>query len=354
MTYDIDTLPGRLRRKVIPDPATGCWVGQWATRKNGYIGVRWKGAPSGQLYLHRLVYSLMVGPIPAGYTIDHTCHEKRCCNPEHLEAVTHRANAKDGAKRASATRRKPPPLAHCKRGHDQSVYRVQLKSGLYHCAECHRITVANSNERMKARARISARKPPGAEACPDLGPVPGSVLRQIIVQDEQTSDQIVGGCWIWTGTRTDNDYGFTTMRGERGRVHRHMYAALVGPIPDGYVVDHLCGQPLCCNPRHLRLLTNEQNSRLGTLHERAKRTHCKEGHPLSGDNLAIRTVGDRRERVCLTCERARSRAYVDANREKVRKRNREQMRRYRAQNPEKYRQYQREYRRRKRVERKGE
>lgn len=47
-------------------------------------------------YVHRWIYANTVGPIPDGHDIDHVaergCHSKKCINPEHLEAVTHREN----------------------------------------------------------------------------------------------------------------------------------------------------------------------------------------------------------------------------------------------------------------------
>lgn len=41
---------------------------------------------------HRVVYESLVGPIPAGLELDHTCRVRRCVNPDHLEPVTHAEN----------------------------------------------------------------------------------------------------------------------------------------------------------------------------------------------------------------------------------------------------------------------
>ena len=56
---------------------------------------------------HRLAYTLAKGPIPEGWTVDHTCFIKRCGLPEHLEAVT----AIENYKRWNDT------VIACKRGH---------------------------------------------------------------------------------------------------------------------------------------------------------------------------------------------------------------------------------------------
>ncbi len=47
-----------------------------------------------KLSAHRTAYEVWVGPIPDGHEVDHTCHNKLCINPAHLEAVTHSENLK--------------------------------------------------------------------------------------------------------------------------------------------------------------------------------------------------------------------------------------------------------------------
>lgn len=54
--------------------------------------------------------------------------------------------------------------------------------------------------------------------------------------------------------------------------HRTAYELAKGPIPDGLTVDHLCFNPICCNPAHLRLLTRAENAgnKSSGWHERQK------------------------------------------------------------------------------------
>lgn len=78
-----------------------------------------------------------------------------------------------------------------------------------------------------------------------------------VSKDAETS------CWTWTGHRDPKGYG-RFCEGGRGNTrlaHRVAYAALVGPIPDGLDLDHLCVNPPCVNPAHLEPVTHEENIR---------------------------------------------------------------------------------------------
>lgn len=68
------------------------------------------------------------------------------------------------------------------------------------------------------------------------------------------------GCWIWTGARNPQGYGQVRLDSQRkGPAHRAMYELLVGPIPEGLVIDHLCSNPPCVNPDHLEPVTQRVN-----------------------------------------------------------------------------------------------
>jgi len=72
----------------------------------------------------------------------------------------------------------------------------------------------------------------------------------------------VDGCWTWLGSLCSAGYGNLTRPKEtRERyAHRVAYEKTHGPIPAGMTVDHMCHNTLCCNPKHLQLLTRAQNS----------------------------------------------------------------------------------------------
>jgi hypothetical protein len=96
--------------------ADGCWEFTGATTA-GY-GMVMLGRGVGTARAHRVVYEDCVGPIPAGMTLDHLCHNTRCVNPGHLEPTTRRENTlrqwAAGRSNAGAANR---AKTHCKHGH---------------------------------------------------------------------------------------------------------------------------------------------------------------------------------------------------------------------------------------------
>jgi hypothetical protein len=109
--------------------------------------------------------------------------------------------------------------------------------------------------------------------------------------------EIENGCWEWTGARLNGARGYGQTHPLNGQgstvVHRIVYEALVGPIPEGLVLDHLCQNPPCCNPAHLEPVTNVVNSidRAAGVRGEARRMRvCKRGHPY-GENDENRHAG---------------------------------------------------------------
>jgi len=108
------------------------------------------------------------------------------------------------------------------------------------------------------------------------------------------------GCWMWTGTRTKQGYGNLCSSVKRTNIaHRLVYEALVGPIPEGLHLDHLCREPGCVNPQHLEPVTLAENIRRGV---RPTYKYCKRGHERTSTNLhPITRSGRVVAKVCLIC-----------------------------------------------------
>lgn len=110
-------------------------------------------------------------------------------------------------------------------------------------------------------------------------------------------------CWPWkASTKKGHGMVWAMRNGERFvfMAHRVAYELLVGPIPDGLVLDHLCRNRGCCNPRHLEPVTNEQNILRGEWAPvlNAAKTHCVAGHEYSPGNTYVTSRGHRQCRAC--------------------------------------------------------
>lgn len=121
------------------------------------------------------------------------------------------------------------------------------------------------------------------------------------------------GCWIWTGAIGAEGYGRFGYPSRQTRLaHRVAHVLFIGPIPDGYQVDHICAVKACVNPDHLEAVTPLVNTRraLPWVNGQARRTHCPQGHEYTEENTRLsfqlgRNGRPRRNRHCRTCDALR-------------------------------------------------
>lgn len=114
-------------------------------------------------------------------------------------------------------------------------------------------------------------------------------------------------CWIWTG-ETSKGYGRCVYQNKHTGAHRAVYEILVGDIPKGLELDHLCRNRTCVNPKHLEPVTHLENIRRANIHRKIA-TQCKNGHPRTEDNL-VKKKYEGYGIVCRICKNARQAKYM--------------------------------------------
>ena len=115
----------------------------------------------------------------------------------------------------------------------------------------------------------------------------------------------IGDCWEWQGS-TAGGYGRISVNNRVEQTHRVVHESLVGSIPEGKQLDHLCRNRVCCNPDHLQIVTQRENvlRGAGITAQNAKKVLCPRGHRYEGDNLYVRSNG---HRMCRACHADRER-----------------------------------------------
>lgn len=92
----------------------------------------------------------------------------------------------------------------------------------------------------------------------------GTVETSLIANPLARYEENQTGCWIWTGPKYPNGYGKTSRDVHGTRIaHRALYMELVGEIPEGHDLDHLCRVRECVNPSHLEPVNRSENIQRG-------------------------------------------------------------------------------------------
>lgn len=131
------------------------------------------------------------------------------------------------------------------------------------------------------------------------GPLIDRVMARVDLADPED-------CWRWVGRQSANGYGQLWDEGKTVLAHRATYELLVGPIPEGLQLDHLCRVRDCVNPDHLEPVTSRENTTrgFGACGVNARKAECANGHPYTPKNTYTYPSGHRR---CRTCSQIQSR-----------------------------------------------
>lgn len=164
--------------------------------------------------------------------------------------------------------RKPEPLRSEEKGQGCNITRARLDEMERFCADAVR---AGAKQFQVAEylgggiARVSRWTIAGMRKHGVYGDgrflrVRGTSLTQLMWarMDVRGSDD----CWPWLGTIKPGGYGSMTFGAKAYNAHRLVYETLIGPVPEGLVLDHRCESKACVNPRHLQPVSHTENLKL--------------------------------------------------------------------------------------------
>ena len=214
-----------------------CWL--WTAGTSAPYGHGNFKAEGKMWKAHRWAYEFENGPIKFGLVLDHVCRIPRCVNPDHLDPVT--------------------PMENMLRG---------------------------------------------SIAKPWLTPVPKRTALPKLSDEQRFWSKVeigdANGCWLWTKGIQHHGHAQFSVNGKAVYAHRFAYELMVGPIPEGLVLDHLCSTPACVNPAHLEAVTPRENAlRSRMVKVATAKTHCPRGHEYNSENTQL--IGGRR--FCRACKR---------------------------------------------------
>jgi hypothetical protein len=134
-------------------------------------------------------------------------------------------------------------------------------------------------------------------------PIANLITPQLIARMESLTTVMHSGCHEFSKLDYQG-YGWITIEGKSYRAHRVSYTIAKGEIPNGLVMDHLCRNTSCVNPKHLEPVTPSENLKRGNgVQLRQARTECPRGHKLEGDNI-IPSFAKKGFRACRSCDNA--------------------------------------------------
>lgn len=231
---------------------TPCWIWQGAMSKSyGWSSKR-------KMNAHRAQWIDRRGPIPKGMHIHHLCGVSRCVRIDHMTLKTSSEH-----RRLTPQARRPRKKITDAQAKDiaessESLGDIAKKYGISRSYARVLRRDIGPRPRSIGSKRIFDTWQPGKPGRPRRGMISAS---DYLIEDRGFSTK----CWIWKGRNpASSEYGKIRFPdGRPGPAHIASYQQFIGPIPDGFHLDHLCGVKRCINPEHLEPTTPGDNVRRG-------------------------------------------------------------------------------------------
>lgn len=140
----------RLWSKVVKGPGENdCWGWTDVLSEDGYAYLGVGGRKGGKFLVHRLLYELVIGPIPGGKELDHRCRNRWCVRPDHQEPVTRHVHILRGQTIAARN----AAVTHCPQGHPYDMFNTRFYRTQRVCRVCSNTRPRQRRRRAKEVAR---------------------------------------------------------------------------------------------------------------------------------------------------------------------------------------------------------
>lgn len=97
--------------------------------------------------------------------------------------------------------------------------------------------------------------------------------------------QISDGCWTWNGPINRDGYGLFACNGKITRIHRYILEAHGANLDKNSIVMHICDNPSCCNPDHLKVGTHSDNQKDKYIKNRQAKADACGSSKLTSENV---------------------------------------------------------------------
>lgn len=282
----------------------GCWEWQAARNEKGYGIFNAKGVQS--RLAHRISYYWTHGEISDILTIDHLCFNRACVNPDHLEQCSLVENCMRGNGWAAVNARK----THCPRGHaltDDNLVESLLPWGRRECRTCHNALTHKRFENPE----------PDWQSTHGHNAAKTHCSRGHLLSDDNLVPSALKFKERKCSTCHAENMAATKERRKAGTVKKvDNHNSRKTHCKNGHELsgDNLRESGLAFGLRQCKACSLQQGKeqmerrKRGEVqkspnHHNSKKTHCKNGHELTEDNLVVNKwkLG---LRVCLICYRA--------------------------------------------------